>query len=331
MSIIAICVALLFAVEGRLDTVYHKCHRQKDCDGAFCSMGGWCEPCKFCNDCHDGIDRTCGPCGQTTDGYSCNDCANWCATDGADWSQKCTWDQCAGCDICKTPCTFDVESCNDACTESCTEIRISWGGPGEEMGSDPETVCNTCPSPEQLIANLCPMAEGPYLCHAAASDYKEIKKLRFYVSEAHRPHRMKISKDPQCCGWTDQFSFYAYESEGIPDTTAFYVSEAHRPHRFKISTEPQCCGWTDVFKFYAYKENPHTWHDTSVRFYVSEAHRPHRFKISKDPQCCGWTDKFEFWAYEEEEESALGTENERLMVANKALRQALEDLTQQAN
>jgi len=139
---------------------------------------------------------------------------------------------------------------------------------------------------------------------------------------------MKISKDPQCCGWTDKFSFYAYESEGVPDTTGFYVSEAHSPHRFKISTEPQCCGYTDVFKFYAFTSLEQTLHTDAVRFYVSEAHGPHRFKISRDPQCCGWTDKFEFWAFEEAVESALATDNEKLMVANKALRQALEELTQ---
>jgi len=330
MAIIAICVALLFAAEAKdwsghkRPDVYEKCHRQSDCQGSFCSITGYCHPCEWCQNCNHGIDRTCGPCGKTTDGHDCNGCANWCLTDGSDWSQKCSWDQCAGCDKCKTPCTFDVEMCNDECTESCTELRIGW----DDITVNPETTCNTCPSQAQLEANFCSLAKGPYLCHPGAPDYEEVKKVRFYVSEAHGPHRMKISKDPQCCGWTDKFSFYAYESEGVPDTTGFFVSEAHRPHRFKISTEPQCCGWTDVFKFYAYTKKSQTWATDAVRFYVSEAHGPHRMKISKDPQCCGWTDKFEFWADEEAVESALGTENEKLMVANKALRQALEELTQ---
>jgi len=180
---------------------------------------------------------------------------------------------------------------------------------------NPETACNNCPSPAQLEANFCPLAEGEYECHPGAPDYKEVEKVRFYVSEAYEPYRMKISKFPQCCGWTDRFSFYAYEKEGVPSTTLFYVSEAHSPERFKISTDPPCCGWTDVYKFYAYTKREQTWHTSAVRFYVSEALGPDRFKISKDPQCCEWTDKFEFWAFEDEaahEDEAVHEDEEGL-------------------
>jgi hypothetical protein len=75
------------------------------------------------------------------------------------------------------------------------------------------------------------------------------------VSEAGGPHRFRIATTPQCCGWSDVYSFWAFENEQ-PGTTGYYVSDAGGPHRFKVSKAPQCCGWTDRLQFYAYESVP---------------------------------------------------------------------------
>ena len=77
---------------------------------------------------------------------------------------------------------------------------------------------------------------------------------RYYLSAASDPGRTNLSTRPQCCGWTDQFSFYAYSSPQGAATLRIYVSvyEDGPAPTFKYSTSGTCCGWTGLFDFYAF-------------------------------------------------------------------------------
>ena len=82
---------------------------------------------------------------------------------------------------------------------------------------------------------------------------------RYYLSRAGSPSRTKLSTSPQCCGWTDQFSFYAYGSPQGAATRRISVQDYGRTsgtHRFRYHAGAPCCGWSEVFAFYAFSSPP---------------------------------------------------------------------------
>lgn len=128
-----------------------------------------------------------------------------------------------------------------------------------------------------------------------AFDSHESGTTRYYVSHAGRPMRTNIGRcphgesqsnyqDPRCaqcspaghCGWTYDFSFWAYESQKN-NTQPIYTASARGPQRSMIDSCPSgthssgmcdtpcdCsaaghCGWGNPEVFYAYKDKNEGW------------------------------------------------------------------------
>lgn len=162
------------------------------------------------------------------------------------------------------------------------------------------------PTPKYCCDRDCkPEGDGVHMCAGYCNDdcWWEHDRdpddtTQYWVSEAWKPTRFMVSIGTQCCDWTDQFSFHAFDSHlRQNDAQEYYVSQAWKPTRFRIDASPQCCGWTDVFSFWAF--NSASARSGTTRYYVSEALKPTRYRVSTSPACCGWKDKFSFWAYDQ--------------------------------
>jgi len=208
----------------------------------------------------DSSEKQCGE--QCDDLPGCNGFA-WSSVDGDCWLKNHT------CDL-SSPCTWDQEDWADwnwffNCPEAEMPECVGWRQTADctsdgtrEPQNDRGCITKVeseqsgfCDCGNRTLAKDCGSVSWS-TCLEACTGERLASTTRYYVSEAGNPHRFKISTSPQkCCGWTDTFSFDAFDS-AQPGTTRYYVSEADNPHRFKVSTSPQCCGWTDTFSFHAY-------------------------------------------------------------------------------
>jgi hypothetical protein len=124
---------------------------------------------------------------------------------------------------------------------------------------------------------------------------------RYYVSNAYRPARFKVSTEPEAEGFEDQFSFYAY-SEPQPGMTQYYVAKASDPDRWRISTKPagpedletsiqldkdhSCNGRTATSRMplpgYTEAAGGENWQDRTYHYNECEAH------CLATPECKQW-------------------------------------------